>query len=236
MSQLPPADQSSPNAGAAEAVVVEPGFEVKVHAFWEKNRNFILLGCVAVLLAIIGREGWQYFAAAREREIKETYAKIGDQSDKLAAFAEEHSGHALAGVAYLQLADQKFAASDYKQAGSLYQKAIANLKNQTLLGRARLGAAMSQINAGDLTAGSGALKTIAGDQSLLKAARAEANYHLATMAVEAGRTDEAKQLIEEITKIDMTGSWSQRATMLLAKLPAYTKPAESATPSITFKP
>lgn len=237
MSQLPSADHTSPTAGAnPEAAVVEPGFEVKVHAFWEKNRNFILMLGAAALLAIIAREGWQYVAASREQDVKDAYAKIADQPDKLAGFAEAHSGHPLAGLAYLQIADQKFTSSDYKQAATIYQKAAANLENPVLLGRARLGVAMSQVAGGDSATGNASLKAIAADQSLLKAVRAEANYHLATAAIDAGQPDEAKKFIDEITKIDMTGAWSQRATMLLAKLPATTKPAEGAAPAITFKP
>jgi predicted negative regulator of RcsB-dependent stress response len=235
MSQLPPADPSTPSAGAAETVAAEPGLEVKLHAFWDKNRNFILLVCAAILLAIVGREGWQYFAAARERDTQDAYAKIADQPDKLATFADAHAGHALAGVAYLQVADQKFAAADYKSAAGLYQKAVGSLKNDVLLGRARLGLAMSQLSGGDQATATVTLRGISADQALLKAVRAEAQYHLATLAVEAGRADEAKQLIEEINKTDAMGSWSQRATMLLTKLPATAKPADASTPTVSFK-
>lgn len=235
MSQLPPADSSTPAPGAAETVAAEPGFEVQVHAFWAKNRSLILGVCVAVLLAIVGREGWQYFAAAREQDTKDAYAKIADQPDKLTAFADAHAGHPLAGVAYLQIADQKFSGADYKAATGLYQKAAGSLKNDVLLGRARLGVAMSQLNGGDQATATVTLRGIAADQALLKAVRAEAQYHLAIFAVEAGRADEAKQLIEEIAKTDQMGSWSQRATMLLAKLPATAKAADAATPTVTFK-
>jgi hypothetical protein len=233
MSQLPPANPAPPSAKASDAPVIEPGFEVQAHIFWEKNRSVILLACVAVLLAIVGREGWQFFSAQREKTIQEDYAKVADRPDRLAAFAEANSSHALAGAAYLQLADQKFEAADYKQAAALYDKAAGSLKIEALLGRARLGAAISQINSGDKTAGETALKAIGSDQSLLAAVRAEATYHLATVAYEAGKTDEVKKLVEEVTKLDQAGAWSQRATVLLASQPAG---ALSATPTISFKP
>ena len=236
MSQLPSAEPTPHSANPSDAPVVEPGFEVQVQAFWEKNRTFILLACVAALLAIVGREGWQYLAAMREKGVQEEYAKVADKADKLAAFADAHSGHALAGVAYLQLADQKFEAADYKQATALYTKAAGALKNDSLLGRARIGAAISQINGGDKAAGEAALKALGADQAVLKSVRAEATYHLASVAYEAGKTDEARKLVEEVTKIDASGSWSQRATALLATLSAGAPSADGSTPAISFKP
>jgi hypothetical protein len=234
MSQLPPANQSPLGANPAAAPVVEPGFDTQVHAFWVKNRGLILLVCVAVLLAIIGREGFRYFSAMREQSVQEDYAKVADKPDKLAAFADEHAGHVLAGVAYLQLADQKFEAGDFRQAAPLYTKAAASLKNDALVGRARLGAAVSQINGGDQATGEAALKAISADQAVFKDIRAEATYHLAALAYEAGRTDDVKQLAEEITKIDLAGAWSQRATMLL--MSPQTPASGAADTGLTFKP
>lgn len=236
MSQLPSIDPSPHSATPATAPVVESGFEAQVHAFWEKNRNLILLACVVVLLAIVGREGWRYFSAMREKGVQEDYAKAANKADKLLLFADEHAGHVLAGVACLQVADQKFEAADYKQATTLYSKAAGNLKNEALLGRARLGAAMSQISSGEKAAGEAALKTLGTDQSLLKSVRAEATYHLALLAYEEGKTDEVKRLIAEISKIDLGGTWSQRATALLASLQTGVQPAVTTAPALTFQP
>ena len=215
---------------------MEPGFEAHVQAFWEKNRNFILLACVAVLLAIAGREGWQYFSALRENGVREEYAKVSDQPERLIAFAEANSGHPLAAVAYLQVADQKFGAADYKQAAALYTKAAGGLKNEVLLGRAKLGAAISQISGGEKAAGESALKALGSDPSLLKAVRAEATYHLASLAYEAGNTEEVKKLLGEITKIELNGAWAQRATMLLASLQAGGKATDAPAGGLNFKP
>ena len=227
MSQPSPADHPSPGANPATAPVIESGFATAVQAFWEKNRNLILLVCAATLLAIAAREGWQYFSALREQGVQEEYTRIADKSDKLAAFAEANSGHVLAGVAYLRLADETFAAADYKQAGGIYQKAVGLLKNEALLGRARLGQAMSQLSAGDKAAGEAALKALGADQTMPKSVRAEATYHLASLAAEAGNSSEMKKLVEEVGKIDPNGGWSQRATMLLATLEVSGKPADA---------
>ncbi len=228
MSLLPPAESSPPSANPADVPVAEPGFEVLVQAFWEKNRSLILFGCAAALLAIVGREGWQYVSAMREKGVQQEYAKVADRADKLAAFADAHAGHVLAGVAYLQLADQRFEAADYKQAAAFYVKATGNLKNESLLGRARLGNAISLLEGGDQLAGEAALQALGADATVLKAVRAEAIYHLASLAFDAGKTDEVKKFVEEVTKIDLAGAWSQRATALLANLAADDSPADPA--------
>lgn len=235
MSQLPSADQSSPHPDPSAAPAAEPGFEVTVHALWSKNRNFILLLCGIVLLAIVGREGWQYFSTMREKNLQEQYAQISDKPEKLGAFAESNAGHPLAGVAYLQIADGKFEAADYKQAGVFYAKATGSLKNEALLGRAKLGAAVSQVDGGDVAAGEAAFKVVAADQTLPKTVRAEANYHLASLAHEAGKLEDTKKFLDEVMKLDLSGPWSQRATMLLGSLQSGNKAVDPVAP-LSFKP
>lgn len=208
----PPAESQSKVQPVA---VVEPGFEVTAQAFWDRNRSFILLVCAAALLAIIGREGWQYYTARNEQSVRNDYAKVADRPEQLAAFAGAHAGHALAGVAYLRTADTKYAAADFRFALENYSKAAAGLKNPALLARARIGAAMSQINSGDKTAGETALKTVGADETLPKNFRAEAIYHLATLAFEAGNAAEVSRLVTEVGKIEVSGLWAQRATALL---------------------
>src|SRR5882757_8786526 len=103
MSQLPPANPTPEGT----APVYEPAFETAVQAFWAKNRQGILVLCVTALLAIVGTYAWQSIAAGHEQGVQEEYAKIADQTAKLEAFANANSGHALAGVAWMRLADEK---------------------------------------------------------------------------------------------------------------------------------
>lgn len=233
MSQLKPADQNSHGAAAPAA---EPGFEEALHAFWEKNRNFILGACVVALLVIVGREGLQYVSAQREKGVQAEFARIADQPAQLAAFAESHAGHALAAVAWMQLADDKFSSGDFAAATAAYQKAAAGLTNGALQARAKLGAAVSQVRGSDRAAGEAALKALSADTALPKGVRVEAAYHLATIALESGNADEVRQLVDQVSRIDPTSSWSQRAMLLLTALPTGSKPAAGAAPTVTFKP
>jgi len=232
MSQLPPAN---PTPEGTTPVYV-PSLETAIHGFWAKNRQAILVLCVAALLAIIGREAWGYFAASREQAVQAEYAKIADQPAKLEAFANANTGHALTGVAWMRLADEKFTAGDYKTAAAHYQKATASLRNAALLGRAKLGAAVSQLNGGDQAAGEAALRAVGADATLDKGVRAEATYHLAAFAADAGKVDEVKKLAEEVSKLDPLSSWAQRATLLLTSSPAAAKPAGTTAPTLSFKP
>lgn len=210
----PPAGHQTPTP--QQPAAIEPGFEVALHAFWEKNRKLVLALCVAALVVIIGREGWQYYAAQQEAGVREQYARIADRPEQLAAFAAANADHALAGVAYLQIADAKYVAADYRAAAENYKKAAAIIKNAGLLGRAKLGAAMSQMNAGDQAGAEAALKAASADTALPRGSRAEAFYHLATLAHDAGNAAEVGRLLAEINKIDANGVWAQRATTLLA--------------------
>lgn len=210
--------------------VVAPDFAAEVQTFWEKNRTLVLALCAAVLLAIIGFEAMRYFNAARNQSAQEAYAKAAGSPEKLANFANEYSGHALASVALLQVADAKYAAGDYAAALTGYQKATPVLTTSSLKARARLGAAVSRIGSGDQAGAQTDLKAIGADVAVDKNIRAEATYHLATLANEAGRTDEVRQLLDEVSKLDGMGIWAQRGMQLRASLTP-----ESASP-LTLKP
>lgn len=220
-----------PPAGAEE-------FALKVQLFWEKNRSAVFMLIAVVFLALLGREGWDYFAAQRERGVQEEYAKVADRVDQLPKFAEANSGHTLAGVAWLRVADDSYAKNDFKAAATNYQKAADALDNAALKSRARLGAAVSQLAAGDKSAAEAGLKSLSADTQATGALRAEATYHLAALAHEAGKDDDAKKLIDEISKLDANGLWAQRGFMLRTQIDAG-KPAAApvnTTPSVQFKP
>lgn len=205
---------------------------------WEKNRGFILGVCAAILLGIIAREGWQLYSAARDRGVQEDFAAAAGDVAKLGAFARGHSGHPLAGAALLLVADKHYEAGDFKSAATAYDDAAKSLELDALLGRARLGAAISRAGAGDHNGAEAGLRAVQADASLPAAVRAEAAYHLATIAAEAGNRDEALKQLDEITKVDATGPWAQRGAGLRAMIESGAKPAPtgSGTPSLNFKP
>ena len=213
-----------------------PDFTEAVHLFWANNHRQVYFLILAVLLAMVGRYGWGYFSDQREQDVQEEYAKIASAPERLTRFAEEHAGHPLAGVALLRLADNKYAAAEFKGAQAAYAKAAGVLADAALQSRAKLGAAMSQLGAGDTTGAETALKTLSAEAAVARLTRAEAGYQLAALAQSAGRTADARKYAEEVTKLDGAGSWAQRAYLLLAQLPVD-KTAPAANPAaLLFNP
>jgi predicted negative regulator of RcsB-dependent stress response len=231
MTPLPPADnvppQPAPPAGADE-------FAADVQSFWERNRSKILTLCVVALLGILLWEGWKFVQNRREQGIRSEFANAGTDATKLNRFAQEHSGHALAGVAHLTLADEAYAKGDFKAAIASYQKAAPELENVALKSRAQLGAAMSMFASGDKAGAETALKALASDSSANPTVRAEANYQLAAIAQAAGRKDDAVKFLDEVSKIDANGLWAERAFTLRAQL-EIANPPKPADLGIQFK-
>lgn len=216
-----------PPKSAEVAVPVAPSFEERLRIFWEKNAKTVYALCVVVLLAIIGRGGFEYYQAQKEAGIQAEYA-AATTPEKLKAFINQYPSHTLTAVASLRQADDAYSAKNYAEAVSNYQRAADILKTGPLAGRARLGVAVCKLNQGQAADGEDKLKQIANDSTALKPVRAEAAYHLAALAMDAGRTDDATKYLDLASSVEPDGSWAKRAMMLRTSLPL---PASTPTPA-----
>jgi len=218
---MPTPAPSNPNLTPAASgdPVAAPSFEYRLHKFWEKNANAIYLLCAVVLIAIIGKGGYDFYLVRHENEVGADYA-AASTSEKLKSFATAHAGHQLAGVARLRLGDEAYAAGNFTQAAVDYQAAADVLKTGPFAGRARLGLGMAKLQGGQTAEGENQLKQLANDGAQMKAVRAEAAYQLASEATAAGRNDEAIKYLDQVTTVEQTGTWAQRAMMLRSTLPA----------------
>jgi hypothetical protein len=230
-----PALPTDPQNPGAPVAVAHPD-EVLI-GFWEKNREILVIACLLILAAILGRAGWQYFNAQKELGVERDYAAAGNP-EQLRAFAEAHPNHSLAGVAELRLADAAYQAGQNADALAAYARAGSMLDAGSILAaRARLGAAIVKVQTGQAADGVSALRQLAEDPKQFPNIRAEADYHLASIAAEAGRADETRQLATQLMQIDPSSPWTQRAFALQAKLaaPAAPVPAAPAAPgAISF--
>lgn len=206
---------SEPNSPANAPV--EPPLEEKLRVFWEKNARAVLGACLVVLLAVLARGAYNYYLREREASIEGDFA-AATSPEKQRAFVDQHPDHALAGLALLQLGDEAYSDSKYADAQNDYRRAAEILKHGPFAGRARLGVAVAKIDAGDHS-GEQDLKTIANDALEVKPVRAEAAFHLAMIAVGAGKNDEAIKQFDLVTSLDPTGTWSQRGQMVRSTLP-----------------
>jgi len=209
-----------PNSSPAEKTEASPSFEDQVKAIWEKkeNRNAVYVGCAVVALVIIGWYGYKALAAQREAEIEAAYAAAVTPA-RLRAFAQENTGHPLAGAAYLKQADEAYSAGSFTEAIASYDKAIATLPGTPFAARAILGKGICLIQSGKQAEGLAVLRQIADDVNQIKVLRAEAAYHLATVSFDAGKFDDVAKLTELVLQNDASGMWSQRALLLRAHTP-----------------
>jgi predicted negative regulator of RcsB-dependent stress response len=234
-----PAQPTPPSAGddrhpaTVDQTSLEPGFEARLTEFWARNRGLILAAFLLVALIIAGRSGWEWLQQRRLQQQAAAYAAASSEA-QLKAFAAEHSGSALAGVAHLRVADEAYADRRYAEALTSYQQARRSLDQTPLLGRVRLGIAMTTLKQGDTAAGKNALQDLANDVGVAKPLRAEAAYHLASLALEVGDSAEVTRWVELISAIEPTGMWAQRAMMLRASAPAAAPASSAEEPAISF--
>ncbi|MBW8781751.1 MAG: hypothetical protein JF599_07675 [Verrucomicrobia bacterium] len=219
---------------------IAPSLEDRLALFWAKHSRTVLATCAVVLIAILAKGGYEVFAAQREKGIAAAYAAASTDA-QLKAFIADHATHSLAGIAQLRLADQAYAAANYADAQSGYEKAAGILTGTIFGQRARIGAAIARLQAGKTAEGEAALRQIVTDLAVIKIIRAEAAYQLAAFATDAGRTEEATKWITQATAIDPAGQWAQRALLLRASQPAaaadpVASDKKEAAPAVNFKP
>jgi predicted negative regulator of RcsB-dependent stress response len=219
-------------AASTEAVpvVAGPSFEDHLRAFWAANRSRVVTLVAVILLVILGKGLWEMYQAQREAGIAEQFAKA-KTSEQLRRFTVEHPGDALAGVAHLRLADEAYEAGKFGDAATSYGQAMAVLSDGPLASRARIGQGISQVLAGNREAGVASLKAVTDDLTAPVSVRAEAGYHVASLAAEAGDAAGLQAQLEQLSRIAPQSLWVQRASLLRPVSAAASSPAPSAAPS-----
>jgi len=222
-----PYDPKSAQAPVVAAVATAESFGEVLRHFWERNSNAVYVLCGLVLAGIVVKGGWDYMAAQKQIEIGQEYA-AATTPEMLRTFAASHEGIPLAGAAELSLGDMAYGDGRSADAVTAYEKAVAVLPAGVFASRARLGLAMSEVQAGRSSEGEAGLRQLSGDPSQTKAVRTEAVYQLASIAAAGGRADEVRRLAEQLVQIDPASPWTQRAFALQATLSASSKAAAPA--------
>jgi tetratricopeptide (TPR) repeat protein len=203
-------------------------FEERIFLLWKKYRR-VIGGLIVVFFTLfIGYQSVGYIAERREDGVREAYRLVRDADSRL-AFAEDHAGHPLAGLAYLELAGEKYEAGAFAEAAAHYQSAIVPLVASLLSGRAKLGYAMASIQSENIDLGEQTLRNLVDDVSQLDGIRAEAAYHLAILHWSRGKFAEVKKHLERIEELERPGFWMTKAGHLLATVPELRILEEEAT-------
>jgi hypothetical protein len=172
---------------------------------------YVLCGAVAV--GILAKGGLDYLNVQKELGIQKDFSACVS-NDSFRDFAAAHPGHPLTGVAELTVADNLYSAGKYSDAVSVYSSAVADLPKVPVLGRAKLGLAMSQALAGKTADAEVGLRLLLNDAGQLKTIRCEAGYHLAGIAVAAGRGADVQAIAEQVMRIDATSPFAERTFSL----------------------
>lgn len=230
-SQQEPSNPPTEDPNAAAEAVSTGDLEEAVQQFWEKNRSLLMLLAVVILVAIIGRNGWDYLQSAQAASAREDFAAAGDAA-ALQAFAADHEGTPLAGAALLKVADEAYTDGRYADAIAGYDQAAAALADTVFSDRIALGRAMAQLGSGD-SAGEAALQTLANDTDVATAVRSEAVYHLAGLALGRGDAAALANLVTQADTIDAGSNWSQRVTLMQSSLGVAAEEAEETASEIS---
>lgn len=231
-----PATPSTPPPAGDDRNLVPTGpvdvdsFEAQLNAFWAKNRTLVLAVLAVVVAVLVGKGIVDQMARSKELKVQQAFA-AATKPEEFKSFAAAHPGHPLAGVAQLRIADEAYLAGKSAEAQAAYDLAISALKEGPLAARAQLGRALAKAQGGKAAEASAELKQLAGDANQFNAIRAEAAYHLASLAAEAGDGAEVQKYSEQLMQIDPTSPWTQRAMMLRAAMPVTAPTPSPAAPS-----
>lgn len=224
MASLPHQTPSPVSGDDRNLVVVDenylaPTFEDRVQLFWERHGRTVITALVVLVLFFAAKALFGVYASYRENAVRTAYAEAGDDASALRAFATANPAAALAGFAWTQIGDKAYEAQDYRAAADAYAAAVPLIKNDPVGARARMGHAVSLLKAGDAGARP-AFEVLANDTLYPASLRAEAAYHLAVIASEAGEGEAASRYLSLAISVDTSGLWAQRATRLTGRLPA----------------
>jgi hypothetical protein len=215
-------------------VEIAPSPEQRLKQAWEKYGGFVYFFCAVVALGILAKGGWEYLNVQKELGIQKEYSEC-TTPDSYLTFAVKHPGHPLAGVAEETVADNDFTSGRYLDALKAYSSAVTDLPEGPVRAHAKLGQAMALDLTGKTSEAETSLRQLMDDSGQLKAIRCEAGYHLAGIAVAAGRPGDVQKIAENLMKIDPSSPFSERTFMLR---PPETAPVSVAggltVPSVTI--
>lgn len=186
---------------------------------WERYKLLFISGAIVVFVGGLSLIGWFAYRTSHSEVVGAEYLAAATPEDKM-RFAELHRDDATGALAALEAADAAYAKADYKEAVARYGRAAdfaagATDGNRTVLNRALIGAAVSEIRSGDNAAGVKRLAGIAGDVTRDAAVKSHANFLLAEEA--CGRRDfaAARRFIDAIDGLKAEGWNSPRSPKLV---------------------
>jgi tetratricopeptide (TPR) repeat protein len=186
---------------------------VNLQRAWDKYGTLLYILVAVVGAAILAKGGWDYLNAQKELGIKKDYAEA-TTPDAMKTFVANHPGHVLTGVAELSIGNNAYATGKFTDALTAYNAAAADLPAGPFQANAKMGAAMALLQTGKSGEAEAALHALLNDSSLLKTTRCEAGYHLAVIAIAAGRTEDYQKVADQVMALDPSNPFAEHTFQL----------------------
>ena len=203
----------------------ESSMEDQLLVYWNRHKTQIVLGVGVAVILIVGYQVSQWMGAKSVSDRSQAYAEASDDSQK-EAFADEHSGTDLGGIAFLELADAAYTEGEYSKAVSLYEKAFKAFDLTEFQQRAHIGLAMARLQAGEEANAAKDLEAIADTAEYPDAARGEALYQLSILDWKNGDFVSMLAHQDRIDGLVNAGNWQGKALQLQGSIPELKKLVE----------
>lgn len=213
----PPSDRKPTDPDQSD-LPPDADIEERFNDFMKRNGMAIFAAIALGGAAVLGYQIYQYAGERAIASTQEAYRAAESSEEKL-AFAEGHRNFQLAGVAFLEVADEAFEAKEYAAAAGHYAQAQAVLEAGPFRGRARLGEGLSRLLSGEASEGRELLQQVSSDVNLLDQLRAEAAYHLAVAAWEVEDFVQVQSALDTIFGLSNPGFWQDQAEDLESRIP-----------------
>ncbi len=202
-----------------EELPPDADLEDRFNDFWKRNGPAIFLAIAVIAIVVTGYQTIEYFGERREAAVRSEFGEVMGDPAALVSFAQEHEGRSIGGMAYLMLANDEYAQARYRAAADHYHKAAEALVETPIVGRARLGAAMSLMKLGQFAEGEAILQDLAGNQAIPGVVRAEAAYNLGVAYWERENYEALSEQLDFIEDMEESGYWGFRAMQLRERIP-----------------
>jgi hypothetical protein len=203
-----PATPSDP-----QSAELPPSPEVNLQRAWDRYGTLLYIVLAVVAAAILAKGGWDYLNVQKELGIKQDFA-AATTPDAMKTFVANHPGHILTGVAELAVGNNSYSTGRFTDALAAYNSAVSDLPAGPFQANARMGAAMALLQSGKSGEAEASLHALMNDSSLLKTTRCEAGYHLAVIAIAAGRTEDYQKVADQVMALDPSNPFAEHTFQL----------------------
>lgn len=183
--------------------------EEKLALMWQRVKTPTLVIVATGIILLAGNLTLSALRQSRTAALQSAYLEALD-GNNLRSFGEENARSSLGGFALLQAADQAYAAGNFADAISLYEKAAEAVKSSPLEGRALLGLGFAQVSQGNTDGGRSIFQRIKSDAALFEVFRGEAAYALAVLALDAQDNAAFASELSFIRGLDQNANWLDR--------------------------